>query len=43
VSRAQPRLPYLGDVPVGQLELTLAFGELGPYGTFPTLAAPLAP
>jgi hypothetical protein len=39
VTRAQPALPDLGDVPVGQLELTLAFGELGPYGTFPSLAA----
>jgi hypothetical protein len=39
VTRAQPALPDLGDVPVGQLELTLAFGDLGPYGTFPSLAA----
>ena len=43
VNHAQPALPDLGDVPVGQLELTLAFGELGPYGTFPSLAARLAP
>jgi hypothetical protein len=36
-------LPNLGDVPVGQVELALAFSELGPYGTFPSLAARLAP
>ena len=35
-----PELPELGDVPVGELGVTLAFGELGPYGTFPGLAAP---
>jgi hypothetical protein len=43
VTRGQPALPDLGDVPVGRLELTLALGELGPYGTFPSLAARLAP
>jgi hypothetical protein len=43
VTHAQPALPDLGDVPVGQLELALAFGELGPYGTFPSLATRLAP
>jgi 2'-5' RNA ligase len=38
VSRGRPALPNMGDVPVEELHLTLAFGELGPYGTFPTLA-----
>lgn len=33
-----PELPELGDVPVGELAVTLASGELGPYGTFPGLA-----
>ena len=41
ISRARPALPSLGDVPVGDLDLTLACGELGPYGTFPGLAARL--
>jgi hypothetical protein len=41
VTRAQPALPDLGDVPVGHLDLTLACGKLGPYGTFPGLAARL--
>jgi hypothetical protein len=33
VSGGQPALPRLDDVPAGELDLTLAFGELGPYGT----------
>jgi hypothetical protein len=41
VIRAQPVLPDIGDVPVGHLDLTLACEELGPHGTFPSLAAPL--
>ncbi|MEV4702986.1 hypothetical protein [Actinoplanes sp. NPDC049316] len=40
VSSGRPRLPELGEVPVGELDLTLAFGELGPYGTFPGLQPP---
>jgi hypothetical protein len=40
ISRDQPVLPRLGDVPTGELDLRLAFGELGPYGTFPGLARP---
>jgi 2'-5' RNA ligase len=34
-----PVLPDLADVPVGEISLTLAFGELGPYGTFPGLSS----
>ncbi|AGL21485.1 hypothetical protein [Actinoplanes sp. N902-109] len=34
----QPALPDLAEVPTGEIEVTLAFGELGPYGTFPGLA-----
>lgn len=30
-------LPELAEVPLGDLQVTLAFGELGPYGTFPGL------
>ena len=41
ISGTQPALPNLRDVPVGRLDLTLACGELGPYGTFPGLAARL--
>ena len=41
VSRSQPALPSLRDVPVGQIGVTLAYGELGPYGTFPSLATHL--
>ena len=37
VTGGQPALPGLDEVPVGDLDLTLAFGQLGPYGTFPTL------
>jgi hypothetical protein len=38
VSAGRPTLPDLADVPTGTFDLTLAFGELGPYGTFPGLA-----
>jgi len=38
VSSGRPELPELGEVPVGELGVTLAYGELGPYGTFPGLA-----
>jgi hypothetical protein len=40
VTGDRPGLPPLEDVPAGELDLTLAFGELGPYGTFPTLVPP---
>jgi hypothetical protein len=33
----QPALPPLDMVPLGELEMTLAHGPVGPYGTFPTL------
>jgi hypothetical protein len=35
-----PVLPDLTTVPVGELSVELAFGELGPYGTFPGLLRP---
>jgi hypothetical protein len=38
VCGGRPSLPSLGDLPTGEVDLTLAFGELGPYGTFPGLA-----
>ncbi|MGA5298368.1 hypothetical protein ACPCHT_00485 [Nucisporomicrobium flavum] len=37
VSSGRPVLPEPAEVPVGELDVTLAFGELGPYGTFPGL------
>jgi hypothetical protein len=40
VTGGQPALPGLDDVPAGDLDLTLAFGQLGPYGTFPGLVPP---
>jgi hypothetical protein len=33
----QPGLPPLDRVPLGELEVSLACGPVGPYGTFPTL------
>ncbi|NMO56135.1 2'-5' RNA ligase family protein [Actinoplanes sp. TBRC 11911] len=33
-----PALPAWPDIPRGEFDATLAFGELGPYGTFPGLA-----
>ncbi|WP_305787409.1 hypothetical protein [Symbioplanes lichenis] len=35
-----PSLPALTEVPLGEIPVTLAFGELGPYGTFPGLSPP---
>jgi hypothetical protein len=40
ITGGQPALPGLEDVPAGDLGLTLAFGRLGPYGTFPGLVPP---
>lgn len=37
VTEVQPALPPLGTVPLGELEMTLAHGPVGPYGSFPTL------
>ena len=37
VSSSRPELPDPADVPAGELAVTLAFGEVGPYGTFPGL------
>jgi hypothetical protein len=37
VTAVQPALPPLDKVPLGELEVTLASGPIGPYGTFPTL------
>jgi hypothetical protein len=37
VTEVQPALPPLDMVPLGELEMTLAHGPIGPYGTFPTL------
>jgi hypothetical protein len=37
VTPVQPALPPLDMLPLGDLELTLAHGPVGPYGTFPTL------
>ena len=37
VSSGRPELPDLAHVPAGDLTVTLAFGGLGPYGTFPGL------
>src|SRR5689334_13970894 len=41
ITGTRPDLPDLADVPTGQLDVALAIGELGPYGTFPDLAARL--
>ncbi|WP_306210729.1 hypothetical protein [Actinoplanes sp. RD1] len=35
-----PQLPPLTEFPLGEIPVTLAFGELGPYGTFPGLTPP---
>lgn len=35
---AGPLLPPWAGIPSGEFDATLAFGELGPYGTFPGLA-----
>jgi hypothetical protein len=47
VTAVQPGLPPLDKVPLGELEVRLASGPIGPYGTFPTLgsdpAHPLGP
>ena len=40
VTGGQPALPRLENVPAGDLDLTLGFGQLGPYGTFPSLVPP---
>jgi hypothetical protein len=40
VTGGRPALPGLDEVPAGDLDLTLAFGQLGPYGTFPSLVPP---
>ena len=37
VAADRPVVPDLSAVPVGEIRLTPAFGELGPYGTFPGL------
>jgi hypothetical protein len=37
VTAVRPALPPLDTVPLGELEMTLAHGPVGPYGTFPTL------
>jgi hypothetical protein len=37
VTEVQPALPPLDMVPLGELDLTLAHGPIGPYGSFPTL------
>jgi hypothetical protein len=39
VTEVQPTLPPLDLLPLGDLEVTLASGPLGPFGTFPTLGA----
>jgi hypothetical protein len=35
---AAPALPPWPEIPHGEFDATVALGELGPYGTFPTLA-----
>jgi hypothetical protein len=40
VTGDRPALPGLEDVPAGELDLTPAFGELGLYGTLPSLVPP---
>jgi 2'-5' RNA ligase len=37
VTRVVPALPPLDMLPLGDLEVTLASGPIGPFGTFPTL------
>jgi 2'-5' RNA ligase len=37
VAEVQPALPPLDMMPLGEFEVTLAHGPIGPYGTFPTL------
>ena len=37
VTASTPVLPSLADVPTGEVDVTLAFAELGPHGTFPSL------
>jgi hypothetical protein len=43
VTAVQPALPPLDRVPLGELELVLASGRIGPYGSFPTLGSSPAP
>jgi hypothetical protein len=40
VTAVQPALPPLDNLPLGELEVHLAAGPIGPYGTFPTLGSP---
>jgi hypothetical protein len=37
VTAVQPALPPLDKVPLGELEMILGSGPIGPYGTFPSL------
>jgi hypothetical protein len=37
MTASPPGLPPLGTVPLGEIEMTLACGFIGPYGTFPDL------
>ena len=37
VTPVQPALPPLDKLPLGEFDVTLAHGPVGPYGTFPTL------
>lgn len=39
VTAVQPALPPLDKVPLGELEMRLASGPIGPFGTFPTLGS----
>jgi hypothetical protein len=39
MTAAPPGLPQLEAVPAGVLRMTMAFGRLGPHGTFPSLEA----
>ena len=39
VTAVQPALPPLDKVPLGELEMRLASGQIGPFGTFPTLGS----
>jgi hypothetical protein len=39
VAGVQPALPPLDLLPTGELEMTLAHGPIGAYGTFPTLGS----
>jgi hypothetical protein len=38
VTATRPVLPDLAGVPTGEVDVTLAVAELGPYGTFPGLS-----